>query len=213
MANKSDGSIYIDTKIDTEGFKAGSDRMKKAAQELVDAYDGVGGTAEKQMKKAATAFDNATRSAELQKKKIVDLDHQIKAMSGEKVRTAAFESLNKELDSLATRMRNIINERDARLDLGFGNQDKAVVRLNERLKLLEQEYRNISVEAREMARSGTAFESPDTSGLEKKKAAAIEELRRKNLKALHKLFGQARLTYPKNSFITRVSDLIIIIKQ
>lgn len=183
MANKSDGSIYIDTKIDTEGFKAGSDRMKKAAQELVDAYDGVGGTAEKQMKKAATAFDNATRSAELQKKKIIDLDHQIKALSEKKIQAAAYESLSERLADVQVKAGIAKRELQELLDSGASKTSPEVSMLEAKIAALRQVNKQLQAEGIRMNQNGATTEAPDTSGLEKKKAAAIEELRRKNLKA------------------------------
>lgn len=56
MAAQADGTIYIDTAIDTKGFKAGGKEIEAASKRMADKIDGIGRTAKKVGGIIAAAF-------------------------------------------------------------------------------------------------------------------------------------------------------------
>ena len=93
-----DGSIVVDTTIDSSGFKAGSDKLKRAVDSLAASFDKIG-------PKAQAALDGDTTSMKSLEREAVKLEAQIEKCQADmeklgntKFSTSQFEDVSKDLE-------------------------------------------------------------------------------------------------------------------
>lgn len=107
MAQQADGTIYINTAIQTDGFKAGSKDLENAVRRAAGKISDIGKTAEISMQKQINAFAKANSAYAQQEQKVESLKNKLKEMSGQKVETDEFKELGKLIDSESAKLNRL----------------------------------------------------------------------------------------------------------
>lgn len=193
MANKADGSIYIDTKIDTSGFEAGTEKAADASKRLVDSVSKISNTAKTAMQSASQSYNSAVSALERQKKAVTDLENQLLNLKNQKIPTEEYKQLSIEFEKAKQAIAEAKAEYQSMRELGFRGADlQAYV---EKWEEAESVLDRIAAKEAEMRKSGTAYIAPDTSAAEERLAAAYERT----------LSAQSRADYQYSKLIRTAS--------
>lgn len=98
MAGQADGSVYINTELDPEGFKAGSEQLKSAIKSLNTKVKELGPALKQAVKGNVGAMqDFKSRASEL-KSSIAEIESEMEALGNKPIATEQYASLTKSMD-------------------------------------------------------------------------------------------------------------------
>lgn len=100
MAGQYDGTILINTSIDTDGFKAGGKEVEAAMRKAAQSVKNIGDTAKVSLQKSVEAFAKQNQQVAAQQQKVEDLGKELKRLGNTKVKTDQYTSLEKNVESL-----------------------------------------------------------------------------------------------------------------
>ena len=153
-----DGSIVVDTTIDSSGFKAGSDKLKRAVDSLAASFDKIGS-------KVQTALDGDTTSMRALEREAAKLEEQIKKNEAEmeklgstKFTTAEFENLSKEVEKATKKLYDLYSRRDKLEALGVDKQSQSWKGLVYDIKAAEENLDRLEKRQTRATETGTAYE-------------------------------------------------------
>ena len=158
MANHVDGSIIIDTELNPEGFKKGSDGLQKALKSLSSKMDSLGPTFDKALKgnaRAIQTFEGKVKSLETS---IGDLEKKMEELGESRVPTDDYKWLTAEIEKARKKLIDL-EERQIKLeDTGVSKNSKAWKNLQYDIDLAKSKIQDYENEQASMRDSGTAFE-------------------------------------------------------
>lgn len=175
---KADGSIYIDTKINTEGWqKAANDVTKKTnsmksslrglTAEQKTAFNKMANTVSKQVQ----SLEKLGKSYEQQKAKVAELRSELEKTRNTKIETAEYSKLNAEFDKLEEQM-NMLYEKQKDLMSGGFTEEQAYKAVEADLERIGSEMDKVLEKQSAMKASGTAYTTADTTKQESALATA-----------------------------------------
>lgn len=158
MANHVDGSIVIDTELNPEGFKKGSDGLEKALKSLSSKMDSLGPTFDKALKgnaKAIQTFEGKVKSLETT---IGDLERKMEALGESRVPTDEYKWLTAEIEKARKKLIDLEEKQIKFEDTGVKKNSKAWKNLQYDIDLAKSKIQDYENEQAFMRDSGTAFE-------------------------------------------------------
>lgn len=171
-----DGTLYIETAIDTDGFVAGGKDVEAAAKRMAQTVKGIGASAKIALKKQAEAFVQMNQQYTKQNAKVEELKNKLKELSDVKIETEEYQRLGKELESLGAQY-----EKSMRfLKKGFRMTPEGINQFEEKLKTINASMKEIRLKQAQMQSDGTAYinprMSPEYQQIEAKIAAEKQKL-------------------------------------
>ena len=100
---QADGSVVINTKIDTSGFTHGEVNIKKAFGNMASATGNLGNVLK-------TVFTEAGNNISKQEQKVESLKSKLAELSEQKVATQEYSEINKEIERLETSLDKAIEK-------------------------------------------------------------------------------------------------------
>lgn len=100
MAGQYDGTILINTSIDTDGFKAGGKEVEAAMRKAAQSVKNIGDTAKISLQKSVEAFAKQNQQVAAQQQKVEGLRKELERLGNTKVKTDQYTSLEKNVESL-----------------------------------------------------------------------------------------------------------------
>lgn len=159
MAGQADGTIIVDTELNSEGFKAGSAELQRAVKSLSGKINNLGPTLHKALsggESAITSFNAKTAALE---DTIAELETKMDALGNATFETADYQSLCAEIDAVSQKLDQLTAKRDKMLHLGVNENSSSYQSLIYDLTELESKYLKLTALKEQMASSGTAFQS------------------------------------------------------
>lgn len=104
MAGQADGTIIVDTELNSEGFKAGSAELQRAVKSLSGKINNLGPTLHKALsggESAITSFNAKTAALE---DTIAELETKMDALGNATFETADYQSLCAEIDAVSQKL-------------------------------------------------------------------------------------------------------------
>ena len=98
MAERADGSIIVDTEIDTEGFKAGSNKIQKAISSMNSKMKNLGPTFQKALSGSASAMSSFDAKATVLESTISEIETELQKLGSAKVPTDTYAGLIESAD-------------------------------------------------------------------------------------------------------------------
>lgn len=151
MAQQADGTVYINSSIDTDGFTAGGKEIEAAARRAAKTVKGIGDAARIALEKQTAAFVKSNQLYAQQEQKVQDLQNKLEEMAGQTVETEAFKSLTKELDSAEKKLdtfygnlRKIETSKGLISSATIKNTEKDIDALREKIQQLYVQRTNVS---------------------------------------------------------------------
>lgn len=168
MAGEADGSIIIDTEIDSEGFKAGTARMQKAIASLTTSVNNLGPTFKRAMEGSASAASAFTSKAEMLRAKIAEIEEQMDELSGKQVNSQRYDQLVNEIQRAEASFDKMLEKQDKMLALGVGQESSSWKSLQYDIEQCGEKIRALTEEKKAMEQVGTAtFIAGDSAQFEK----------------------------------------------
>ena len=149
MTGQADGTVYINSKLDTSGFKPGSKEIEAACRRAANSVKGMGDAAKIALEKQVNAFIRQNQMYAQQEQKVKELEKTLEEMSKQKVETETFKNLSKELDSAEKQLdkfygdlRRIESTKGLIGSTTIKNTEKDIDALREKIRQLKIEERN-----------------------------------------------------------------------
>ena len=134
MAGQADGSIIIDTELDSEGFEAGSDRLEsaimsfgKTVAKIGQSLNSLGPTFARALQGNESSINSFNSkigqidaSLEAARHKILELEDQLNSLGNAQIPTQEYSQLSTQLTELDTKLYDLIAKQRALDDAGVG---------------------------------------------------------------------------------------------
>lgn len=176
-----DGTILIDTAIETDGFKKGTKELEAACRNAAMSVENIGNKAKIALQKSANMFSKQNSAYAEQEKKVQGLKQQLDELSKQEVYTDEFKEADAEAEKLADAFEALI-QKQKRFIAGGGSETSTAYKLMD--YDLERLGATMDVAIRkrdELLSSGKAMQPADTSAVSSKLTAESEKLRHMGL--------------------------------
>lgn len=180
MAEHADGSIIVDTDIDSSGFKSGSAELKSAIKSLTNKVSGLGPTFQKAMSGNAKAMGTFEAKASALKSKITDLEAKMAKLGSTRLPTEDYKFFTLELEKAKQKL-DQLQAREAKMNAtGVKQNSKAYKSLQYDITLAKEKVMDLEATMAGMRQNGTAFQmgnaTPEYQQMEAALAAAKQQM-------------------------------------
>lgn len=173
MAEHADGSIIVDTEIDSSGFKAGSTELKSAINSLTNKVQGLGPTFQKAMAGNAKAMGTFESKASALKTKIAELEAKMARLGHARLPTADYKFFGMELDKAKAKLAQL-EAREAKMNAtGVKQKSNAYKNLQYDITLAKEKIMDLEATMAGMRQNGTAFQMGSATPQYQQMASAL----------------------------------------
>lgn len=176
MAAQADGTIYINTAINTDGMKAGGKEVEAAARRMAARVSGIGDAAKLALQKQADSFVRQNQLYAQQEQKVEALKAKLEEMKNLKIPADEFKAIGKQIDTDTAKLNKLQQTQEVFLATGGKTNSTAFKRRQMQIEELEASIQHAKSEQEELLRSGEAYKPVDTSAIEQKIIAEQEKL-------------------------------------
>ena len=160
---QADGSITINTEIDTGGMRAGSREIEASARRMAQSVRGIGESAEDSMRRQVNSFARQNQAYAQQEQRVRQLREELRQLSEQRVETEGFRQLNRDIDRLSRQLESATERQTRFRETGGNINSTAYRRMEYDVERLNQRLEEANQSRRQLEESGRAYESPDTS--------------------------------------------------
>lgn len=176
MAQQADGTVYINSSIDTDGFTAGGKEIEAAARRAAKTVKGIGDAARIALERQTAAFVKSNQLYAQQEQKVQDLQNKLEEMAGQTVETTAFKEIQKQIDTDTAKLNRLIQTQEEFLQTGGKTSSTAYQRRLMQIDELRNSIEYAKAEQDELLQSGQAYQPVDTSAVTDKLIAEQQRL-------------------------------------
>lgn len=155
-----DGSIIIDTSIDTDGMQVGTKEVENSLQRMAKTISGVGMTAKLSVKKQIDAFSRLNNQYAQQEQKVDSLKRKLIELSEQKIETSEYKKLEEELKLLEDKFDSVEAKQVEWINMGFPIDSAGIRELDEELDKIWADMDRINKKQEQMRKSGSAYMNP-----------------------------------------------------
>lgn len=155
-----DGSIIIDTSIDTDGMQVGTKEVENSLQRMAKTISGVGMTAKLSVKKQIDAFSRLNNQYAQQEQKVDSLKRKLIELSEQKIETSEYKKLEEELKLLEDKFDSVEAKQMEWINMGFPIDSAGIRELDEELDKIWADMDRINKKQEQMRKSGSAYMNP-----------------------------------------------------
>lgn len=176
MARHADGTIVINTAIETDGFKKGSKDMEAAFRKAAHNLEGVSEKIQISIEKSVQAFEKQNAAYREQEARVESLKAKIEEAQSEKVESQAFTDINKQIDDYQKKLDAAIEKEIRFMETGGSTDSTAFTRMEYDIQTLRKKIAEAKAEKDRLLQSGEAYTGADISGLTSQLADAQDKL-------------------------------------
>lgn len=107
-----DGSIVINTKIRTDGIKAGSQEIEAGLRRAADRVDNLGTSAKNAINKQIDAFAKLNNEYIAQEQKVESLRQKVESYANQRIPTAEYKKIQDEIETTTEKMNQLIKAQE-----------------------------------------------------------------------------------------------------
>lgn len=159
MAEHADGSIIVDTEIDAEGFKAGTDKIHKAIGSLNSKMKNLGPTFQKALSGNAGAVSSFNAKAAVLESTISEIELQMRSLGSANVPTDDYQWLTTEINKANAELTKLYERQSKMEATGVKQNSRAWQTLQYDIDLAKRKIADYKAEQSSMRADGTAFQS------------------------------------------------------
>lgn len=208
-----DGSIIIDTKIDTGGVMKGVDVVKAGMNRLSSQITKMGNEAKSSFQRQIMGITDLYQAYEKQERKVSELKAKLEELSKARIETEEFKKLGTEIKELEDNFVKVEAKQKEWLDMGFPIDSAPLKELDKQMDVIWADIEKLQQKQKEMKISGAAYMDP-TSTEEYKRTAAIyssesQKLERVNgrlYSSYNNLKNKVEEYWQKNNRLTQVME-------
>lgn len=168
---QADGTILIDTEINTDGMKAGSKEVEAAVRRMASSVNDLGTKAKTALNKQVDAFSKLNNEFAAQSKKVDELKKKVSEYGKQKIPTAEYKEIQAQIDQASQKMNRLISAQEKFLAMGGSENSKQYKKYQYAIDELANSIRYAEGEMKDLEATGKAF----TLGNQTKQSAADME--------------------------------------
>lgn len=165
---QADGTVLIDTEINTDGMEAGSKEVEAAARRMAGSVENIGTKAKAALNKQVDSFVKLNQEYAAQSKKVDELRQKVEAYGNQKIPTAEYAEIQKQISQAEQQMMKLIDAQDRFVATGGTENSSAYKRRQYDIEQLANTIKYAEGELKDLEASGKAF----TFGTDTSAAAA-----------------------------------------
>lgn len=181
---QADGTVLIDTEIDTSGMKPGTKEVEAAVRRMANGIDDLGKKSEIAVQKQAAAFAKLNNQYAAQEQKVKKLREELEAYAETKIPTQEYLEVQAQIEKTEQKLSALTERQEKFLDTGGKSNSSAYKKMQYDIDQLTNTLKYAQGELKDMEDSGSAFTlGKDTDKFAKmsdKYATEVEKLKQMN---------------------------------
>lgn len=154
---KADGTIIIDTKINSEGAEAGTKELEAAARRMANSLNDLGEKARIALQKQVDSFAKLNNQYAEQAKKVDELKKKVAEYENQKVPTQEYSEIQTQIDSAQKKLDSLIQRQQKFIELGGKTNSQAYKSMQYDIDELTNTIKYANGELDELQKAGKAF--------------------------------------------------------
>lgn len=156
---QADGTIIIDTGIDTDGVKAGVKEIESSSRRIAKRVEGLGSNAEAAIEKQVASISKLNVSLANQSRKVNELKNKLEEFEKQEIPTEEYKELKNQLEEDDKKLERLIESQKKFISAGGKKDSKAYRRYQYDIDKLSKSIRYARDELKDLKQSGKAFNS------------------------------------------------------
>ena len=158
-----DGSIIIDTRIQTEGLSKGLNTIKAGMTRITAQVSKMGETAKNLFQRQIATVNSLYQSYEKQERKVAELKSKLDELGKSKIETEEYKQISDQIKALETDFEKIESKQREWIDMGFPVDSGPVKELDKQLDEIWADMERLQNKQKEMQVSGSAYIDPKST--------------------------------------------------
>ena len=181
---QADGTVLIDTEIDTSGMKPGTKEVEAAVRRMANGIDDLGKKSEIAVQKQAAAFAKLNNQYAAQEQKVKKLREELESYAETKIPTQEYLEIQTQIEKTEQKLSSLTERQQKFLDTGGKSNSSAYKKMQYDIDQLTNTLKYAQGELKDLEDSGSAFTlGKDTDKFAKmsdKYATEAEKLKQMN---------------------------------
>ena len=152
-----DGSIVIDTEINTKGMKPGTEEVEAAVRRMANGIDDLGKKSEIAVQKQVTTFAKLNSLYAAQERKVEKLREALEAYSETKIPTQAYAEVRNQIEKTEQKLTALLERQQKFLDTGGRTNSSTYKKMQYDIEQLNNSLKYAKGELKDLEDSGGAF--------------------------------------------------------
>lgn len=152
-----DGSIVIDTEINTKGMKPGTEEVEAAVRRMANGIDDLGKKSEIAVQKQATAFAKLNSLYAAQERKVEKLREALEAYAETKIPTQSYAEVRNQIEKTEQKLTALLERQQKFLDTGGRTNSSTYKKMQYDIEQLNNSLKYAKGELKDLEDSGGAF--------------------------------------------------------
>ena len=152
-----DGSIVIDTEINTKGMKPGTEEVEAAVRRMANGIDDLGKKSEIAVQKQVTAFAKLNSLYAAQERKVEKLHEALEAYAETKIPTQAYAEIRNQIEKTEQKLTALLERQQKFLDTGGRTNSSTYKKMQYDIEQLNNSLKYAKGELKDLEDSGGAF--------------------------------------------------------
>lgn len=170
-----DGSIIIDTRIQTEGLSKGLNTIKAGMTRITAQVSKMGETAKNSFQRQIATVNSLYQSYEKQERKVAELKSKLDELGKSKIETEEYKQISDQIKALETDFEKIESKQREWIDMGFPVDSGPVKELDKQLDEIWADMERLQNKQKEMQASGSAYIDPKSTDAYKNTSQKYDE--------------------------------------
>lgn len=158
-----DGSIIIDTRIDTGGVSKGMNAVKAGMTRISAQVSKMGDSAKSSFQRQITAITDLYQNYEKQERKVSELKSKLEELSKVRIETEEYKKLKDDIKALEDEFEKVETKQREWLDMGFSINSAPLKKLDEQMDDIWADIDRLQRKQKEMQASGRAYINPKST--------------------------------------------------
>lgn len=167
-----DGSVIIDSKMDTSGVEIGEKELKESLKRMTASIDGLGEKTKSSIQKQISSLSKASDQIDKQVSKVNALKNKLQELSDQKIETSEYKNISKEIDSIYEKVAKLEATLNEWNNIGVPENSSAFKKTEAELQKALDDIDKLYAKQEEMKTAGIAY--VDTKSLSEYKSTAEE---------------------------------------
>ena len=206
-----DGSIIIDTRIDTGGVSKGMNAVKAGMTRISAQVSKMGDSAKSSFQRQITAITDLYQSYEKQERKVSELKSKLEELSKVRIETEEYKKLKDDIKDLEDEFEKVETKQREWLDMGFSINSAPLKKLDEQMDDIWADIDRLQRKQKEMQTTGRAYVDPTSTDAYKSTAEKynvesqkLEHINGRLYSSYNKLKNKVEEYWQKNSRLVQV---------
>lgn len=179
MAGQADGSIVVDTELQTEGFDKGSREMQRAIGSLQTKVNNLAPTMKKAVRGSASALESFDGKVGPMRETISALEENLEQLGKARLPTEDYQWLQTEIAKAEKELDKLLNKEAAYEDLDVSKSSQKWKTLQYSIEQTKRKLEEYKADAAQMENDGSAYTSGADSAEYKQLSVSLDSVKSK----------------------------------